>query len=370
MATYYVSTTGSNSNNGLSQSAPWLTVAYALGATSGFASGDTLWIKPGVYRETVTVAMTNPTAATYIKGDFDGAIFGSSGEVRITGFTGGDDAAGSTSDTMNLASRNYLNFYGIRFESGNGFAFRASTCRFCIIDNCVFISTNANCCRLEAPTGNTGGHILKNSILYARSDCLSVVATTLSSGDQSLDVTIENCYFQTNVNRCILLNAGVVGTGTLSGITITNCTMFGGSAGIQITTTAWRSTTPAVTVRNTYVIFASTPFIATVLGQIDEDYNRLAGYTGPRTLVATGTFTTQNVNVCLDVGACTLFNTPNRPPWMPYVSGVISGDGTATGAPATDMYGVTRPSPPAVGSTEDNPISAGLAANPLGGYVG
>jgi len=42
MATYYVSTTGSNSNNGLSQSAPWLTVAYALGAASGFASGDTL----------------------------------------------------------------------------------------------------------------------------------------------------------------------------------------------------------------------------------------------------------------------------------------------------------------------------------------
>ena len=69
MATYYVSTTGSNSNNGLSQSAPWLTVAYALGATSGFASGDTLWIKPGVYRETVTVGITNPTAATYIKGD-------------------------------------------------------------------------------------------------------------------------------------------------------------------------------------------------------------------------------------------------------------------------------------------------------------
>ena len=67
MATYYVSTTGSNSNNGLSQSAPWLTVAYALGATSGFASGDTLWIKPGVYRETVTVGITNPTAAHILK---------------------------------------------------------------------------------------------------------------------------------------------------------------------------------------------------------------------------------------------------------------------------------------------------------------
>lgn len=369
MATYYVSTTGSNANAGTSTTAPWLTVAYALGATSGFASGDTLWIAAGVYRENVTVAITNPTAATYIKGDFDGAIFGTAGEVRITGFTSGDDSAPSASDTFNTASRNYLNFYGIRFESGSGYALRVATARFNVIDRCVIVSTGANCCRLEAPSGNSGSHVIKNCVLVGRSDTLSIVGTVPASGDLNIDMTVQNCYMQAQTNRCIFMNSSGT-TGTLSGVTITNCTLWGGTNSIQINTSAYRSTTASVTVRNTYVIFASTPFVAFTLGQMDEDWNRLAGYTGPRSNVATGANTLQNVNVCLDVGACTLFDTPNRPFWMPYVANVISGDGTATGAPATDMYGYTRPSPPAVGSAEDNPINAGLAANPIAGYVG
>lgn len=369
MATYYVSTTGSNSNAGTSTTAPWLTVAYALGSTSGFASGDTLWIAAGVYRETVTVAITNPTAATYIKGDFDGAIFGTAGEVRITGFTSGDDSAPSASDTFNTASRNYLNFYGIRFEGGSGFALRVVTARFNVIDNCVFVSTGANCLRVEAPQNNSGAHVIKNSICVGRSDALVISTTAPTTGDQDMDISVENCYMQAQTNRCVFLNSTGT-TGTLSGIRITNCTLFGGTNAVQINTSAYRSTTASLTIRNTFVIFASTAFVANTLGQIDENYCRLAGYTSPRSNVSAGANTLQNVNVCLDLGACTLFDTPNRPFWMPYVANVVSGDGTATGAPATDMYGYTRPSPPAVGTAEDNPINAGLAANPIAGYIG
>jgi hypothetical protein len=371
MATYYLSTTGSNSNSGTSTSNAWLTLTYALGATSGFASGDTLWIAAGVYRGTTTVGMTSPTAATYIKGDFDGAIFGTSGEVRITGYTTNDDTAASASDTINTSSRNYLNFYGLRIESGNanGYAVRVATSRFCVFDKCVITSPGANCCRLEAPQNNTGSHIVKNSVIIGRSAPIQIVATAPTTGNQDVDIAVENCYLQTQTNQSVFINSTGT-TGTLSGVRVTNCTCWGGTAGIQVNTSAWRSTTASVTIRNTFITCAGTSIAANTLGQIDEDYNRLGGFTTQRNLTNAGANTLEGVNLSLDFGACTLFRTPNRPFWMPYVSGTISGDGTSTGAPATDMYGYTRPSPPAIGPAEDNPISAGLAANPLGGYVG
>jgi len=54
MATYYVQPNGADSNTGLGPSSgtAWRTVQKALGAT-GVTSGDTIYIAPGTYRETV-----------------------------------------------------------------------------------------------------------------------------------------------------------------------------------------------------------------------------------------------------------------------------------------------------------------------------
>src|ERR1051325_3311383 len=74
MTTYYVSPSGSDSNNGLGPDAshasnkPWLTIGKALGA-SGIASGDIVYIAPGTYREVVTVNMTSATVETQVIGD-------------------------------------------------------------------------------------------------------------------------------------------------------------------------------------------------------------------------------------------------------------------------------------------------------------
>lgn len=99
MTTYYISTEGSDSNNGLGPDAsdatnkPWLTVGKALGA-SGISSGDTVYIGPGVYREEVSVAMTAPTGETFVIGDpgnaqgfkdSSGNLL-SAGDVRLTAY--------------------------------------------------------------------------------------------------------------------------------------------------------------------------------------------------------------------------------------------------------------------------------------------
>lgn len=77
MTTYYVSTAGNNSNNGLSPDAttantnkPWLTLAKALGSGSPVLPGDTIYCGPGYFYGTsvTTIAgvssVASPTAVT------------------------------------------------------------------------------------------------------------------------------------------------------------------------------------------------------------------------------------------------------------------------------------------------------------------
>ena len=52
---YYVSTTGSNSNNGTSAT-PFLTITQAVSTASG---GDTIVVQPGTYRETIDMLGKN-----------------------------------------------------------------------------------------------------------------------------------------------------------------------------------------------------------------------------------------------------------------------------------------------------------------------
>jgi hypothetical protein len=70
MATYYVRPDGNNANAGTGPATnqAWQTLTKALGAT-GIASGDTVYIAPGSYNESVTIGMTSATATTSVIGD-------------------------------------------------------------------------------------------------------------------------------------------------------------------------------------------------------------------------------------------------------------------------------------------------------------
>jgi len=70
MATYYVRNDGNDNNVGTSSgtAGAWKTLTKALGS-SGISGGDTLYIAPGVYRETVTIGFASSGSTTYIYGD-------------------------------------------------------------------------------------------------------------------------------------------------------------------------------------------------------------------------------------------------------------------------------------------------------------
>jgi uncharacterized protein (TIGR02145 family) len=81
MAIYYVSTSGSNTNNGLSTGAPWQTIAKVNSTT--FAAGDSILFKRGeVWRE-ILVVPSNGTAVSYLTF----GAYGTGSNPRILGST-------------------------------------------------------------------------------------------------------------------------------------------------------------------------------------------------------------------------------------------------------------------------------------------
>jgi hypothetical protein len=61
--TYYVSTSGSNSNDGLSTSSPWRSIQYAA---NHMQAGDTVQVLAGIYHETINIPISGSATSGYV----------------------------------------------------------------------------------------------------------------------------------------------------------------------------------------------------------------------------------------------------------------------------------------------------------------
>ena len=61
--TYYVSTTGSNTNDGLATTSAWRNIQYAA---NHVVAGDTVQVLGGTYNEVVTIPASGSATAGYI----------------------------------------------------------------------------------------------------------------------------------------------------------------------------------------------------------------------------------------------------------------------------------------------------------------
>jgi hypothetical protein len=142
MTIYYVRNDGNDSNLGTSAntSGSWKTLTKALGP-SGISGGDTLYIAPGVYRETLEVGFASTGSTTYVYGDPKALIFAgvTPGSVRITANTQYDSLSSnfspSTNTLINIAGKNnivleflYLEYFrtGLGLSSCNNIQLRNS----------------------------------------------------------------------------------------------------------------------------------------------------------------------------------------------------------------------------------------------------
>lgn len=346
MATYYVRKTGSNSNGGTSPSDAWLTIAKALGST-GIASGDTVYVGAGIYREAVTVAMTSATAETRVIGDVTGQFTGDAGEVRLTAYATNDKTLPVSASALALAGRDYLTFQSINFVGGTGVVVDANTATSTNITfrKCSFqLGSGVGSVFIDW-TGAAGvvANWLVENCIFGVGGIIKIRFNTVVSGSSDFDlgVTIQNCIMHAGGNFAIAV-AGLTGSGKAGGVKVLNNTLMslsGFSVGAVGSTTI-----PCLAYGNLIISPGGTGLSANTSGQITEDYNLINASTA-RSLVTAGANSISNGSyaVLMHFGQNVLRGQAPRPFAMPLDASPLLGFGTGTGVPTTDLTGANRP---------------------------
>jgi hypothetical protein len=367
MALYYVRKTGNDINSGTSPASAWLTIGKALGS-AGIASGDTVYIGAGVYRETITVNMTSAVAETFVIADVDGSNTGDPGEVRLTAYTTNDRTAPATAATINLNGRDFLTFRKLVIVGGNGFNIPST-----IDGGAVTISTNIrfeDCTILPGSDpskdlvrfiGSTNGGSPNNGIsanwlfdrcrfMRLQNDCISITIPT-ADNQYDLNFTIQNCLFigggETDSsfgNACININTSGFLTQDGGNVRCYNCTAIGG--GTFMRTNSTNISSFPCRVHGCALIGCG--LVASNLGEIIENYNVIFS-DNTRELVNSG------ANSVSDGSYSVLFNITQELSQgkygRPFMSPTIDSPFLAFGGistPSVDMISGPRPSGPAI----------------------
>jgi len=326
MAIYYVRPDGNNATAGTGPATnqAWQTLTKALGAT-GIASGDTVYIAPGSYNESVTIGMTSATATTSVIGDPTAAQFSgvTAGPVLWTVYTSA--GASPTLTSIIATSKNYLSFQNIIFDGGT-VAFTTSTNTSFI--NCQFTNTS----------------IAVSSFMVTLSSPVSTaLAATFSKctfigGYYGIQITGRNVADTTTVTDCLFLGATGGGFQNVNcQTTFFNNTFFSCNAGINNIggNASFKSHASNCLFYNGFApIYSDTSNVFT------QTYNRFIANTTNGLNVPTSITTTTTFSHGLvlphylqnGLGTFQLFSS--------IFGGPNTSAGIATGAPASDMYGV------------------------------
>jgi hypothetical protein len=325
MAIYYIKPAangGSDSNNGLSASTAWATIQKALGAT-GIASGDTVYIAPGLYTESVTIGGTY-SAPTYVIGNPTASQFPgvTAGVVNHSGL----NAAGATligGDLLTGISKSYLNFSNIFWNNFSGADFVVISGRYNNFTNCVFEQSQntgaSDLLLLTALSGQALDSQITKCIFFGGSTAMSL------NGSNVADTTsVSSCTFVFMINQPLNF--------TSIQVAVYNCTAL--TKSVYFAVLASGSVSFPVSVYNCVcngILFVN------VANSMVENYNRLVY--GRQGTIAVGANSTNAGALGFDIGQTLLFGLSNS---QMHTSNVVSPNrsyGTATNAPTTDIYG-------------------------------
>ena len=348
MATYYVRPDGNNSNAGTGPATTqaWQTIGNIFKSGSVVVGGDIVYIAPGTYTETITVLATSPTSEVQIVGNPTSSQFPgvNAGVVKLSAYNAaGTAVVNSGTFLLSATSKNYYAFSNLVFEgapASGGFAVGFATSRYIKFSKCVF--------RAET----VGGANFSGSQLF-----LSAPTST------ALDATIEQCYFGSSQNPAVYLEGqaqlsdttvirscffdgagqGAVGLiGALNAWTITasivNCTFQNSNQGIYQLS---GSSTAFLTIRNCLFKRCTTAITGSSSTSGVQTYNRFISCNSNVTNIPTSATSSSAGVYGVDNIESLLHGLNNLQPYTSYISSPNTSFGIATGAPATDLYGVT-----------------------------
>ncbi len=105
---FYVATTGNDSNLGTIDS-PWKTISHAASSGSGVHAGDTVFVRGGSYKESVTIALSGSASGPIVFQSYPGEA----AIVDGTGLTPPTDQHG----LFNIESRSYVTISGFEIRN-------------------------------------------------------------------------------------------------------------------------------------------------------------------------------------------------------------------------------------------------------------
>lgn len=375
MATYYVATYGSNSNNGTSASSPWLTLAFALGAASGtnpgLTAGDTVWVAPGTYRGAVTYGAGNGTAGNTIKiyGDprFTQAwTSGSSGVVRVTSYTS-DTTVPTAGNTLAIIG-DYIELQDFYLDGNPTGTVPVNTPSAAVL---FLRGSNLSVTRCVVQSTVTSRQVGINWYCATGAKSLTIDRCTVfaplsiwclsdsQTATYDIDCNVKDNFILSGFNDFALI-VECFSANQITGAKIYNNTMIAQSVGIALTNCGQVGGTTTV-LRNNVIYAMKGTGVTGSTATITQSNNTIYALTNYNNISPT----TNNIAPpMLDMSGGRMQGINGLPWFAPLAGSPIIGAGTATGAPTVDLYGNTWTGNPTVGAIENKNLGGGLLTHP------
>ena len=270
MTVRYVRKSGNDGNSGLDKTDAKLT--FNGMEDTPVVAGDTIHVGAGTYRELLTCDVSGSAGnpITYM-GDYTGEYTGDAGVVRITGSD--DDITTIRGNAIYGLSKDYRTFQGFAGDTTSSVIFRFDDC-----DNLILDRLHVGGERYPVYMSNPGTSIEIRNSYFSAYKLLAAITLTHGATLDDRNMTIENC---------ILTGYGGFNTTRCGGVLIRNTDIIGVYRGIEV---AMALTVGQEIVVNNCVLSGNGArgMVATVLGEIIEDYNSFYGFSTDRENVAVG----------------------------------------------------------------------------------
>jgi len=361
-ATWYVSPYGTNTNvgNGPAPNQAWKTITCALVTSNSFLSpGDTVYIAPGVYRETVTLTKSFSGEPLYVRGDprNEQGFTDTSGArispaiVRWTANTTSDKAIGSISPALASSScTNYSWFdlwldggtssssYAARFSGGNvaaGYNQSFTRCAFTSKNLTISVEPSADC------AGNV--HITNCIVTDFVGTAIYVAPASAPSAELDLDIDIVDslvCGY-----RCVNM-VDKAGSYAFVGVAVKSTALLGSYRCFSYTCTAANSPAEKNAITGCTLVGYMGIETSTTSNIFDNTYN-LYHCVVPRngSGATAGAGEQTSYNALFEFGQSTLWFNRSRPFFMPTFDSPILGFRIdIPSGQGTDIFNRKRPS--------------------------
>lgn len=350
MTTYYVRTSGSNTNNGLTAATAFATIAKAV----SMPNPDAIWVGGGTYR--ISSGITLPSTGGIITGDVDGSQTGDPGEVIITTYSA-DNTTPATAHIFYVGNASYWTLRRLTLMQGstgaNGIYISGSSEGLYLLDLTIH-SYLAGIVFNNLTFGTVHDvQIDRCRIFTAYGAAVYLILPSSSTGSNvNADIQIQNCVLFGN-QGVRTYTGTVANTYRTGGITVYNCFIVAGSSAIETSGSACATSSTARVFAYNNMLFSLTggPVIdAQGTSQITENANMIVGATAYANV-------TQGASSTINHGYNWRFSMGHEKSWgastrpfgeLPPKSALanftlVSAPSPNTPYPASDIHQIERP---------------------------